>query len=114
MLLPDTFLPGGAPLQDAGTGGGLSNFFQSLFGNSIAGNAIAAVTGGGAPAGAVAPPMSSGYGSMMLGPDGRLYRRAGRPLLWSGDVSAMKRLRKVNKMMHHLFPVHHSRRRVRR
>jgi hypothetical protein len=52
--------------------------------------------------------------TIIQGPDGRLYRSVGRPILWSGDVAAMKRLKKVNKLMHHLFPSHHMRRRVRR
>lgn len=79
-----------------------------LIGPNAVGSSINSALGTGGMA-----PSRSGYGSMMLGPDGKLYRRAGRPLLWSGDVSAMKRLRKVNKMMHQLFPVHHARARRR-
>jgi hypothetical protein len=33
--------------------------------------------------------------SIVQGPDGRLYRSIGRPLLWSGDLAAFKRVRKI-------------------
>lgn len=33
--------------------------------------------------------------SIIQGPDGRLYRTLGRPLLWSGDLAAFKRVRKI-------------------
>lgn len=33
--------------------------------------------------------------SIIQGPNGRLYRTLGRPLLWSGDLAAFKRVRKV-------------------
>lgn len=117
FTISDTYLPGGAPLdttQQAGIGGGILGFLGNLLAPSVTSAVQSVLPGGGGSA--ISPGMSSGggsFGGLMLGPDGRLYRRAGRPLLWSGDVSAMKRLRKVNKLMHHLFPSHHTRARRR-
>ena len=107
MGLPVAALPGGAPVQAAGLGGfgaGLAGgllgegIFQGLFGNG--GNGP--VTTQGVPCPTLFVPTRQAMRAVTMfritnpatGAD-VWYRNAGRPLLWSGDFAAVKRVRKV-------------------
>jgi len=111
MQLQRTALPGGAPILPIGGLGGFAGglaggllgegIFQGLFGFGGNGNGNGAMV----PAGVCPPlfvPTTSALRAVRMfritnpsnGQD-VWYRNAGRPILWSGDFAAVKRVRRV-------------------
>jgi len=96
------YLPGGAPV-------GGDSFFGNLLGDIS--NAFSGIP----TTGLLSPSFSNvqaGSSTMSMAP----YGARGRPLLFSGDVAAVKRVRRVGRLCHRFFPSRyrsHSRRRYR-
>ena len=131
------YLPGGAPVGgDSFFGnllGDISNAFSGIpttgllspsFSNVQAGSSTMSMAPyGGLPGGmAVGSPYYTNAAGMTklanrFSPDGvHVYVARGRPLLFSGDVAAVKRVRRVGRLCHRFFPSRsrsHSRRRYR-
>jgi len=136
------FLPGGAPVAggDGGILGDITNFLfpqgsgSGLFGNPFSSSPNFSNVQSGSSSMSMAPyaglPGGIAVGSPYynnpsgqtrlankFSPDGvHVYIQRGRPLLFSGDIAAVRRVRKVGRLCHRFFPSRyrgHSRRRYR-
>jgi hypothetical protein len=136
------YLPGGAMVDTSGSGGGwfsntLQNLANSIFSggtNPISGiqqpyappaggTSMAMAPYAGLPGGIAvgSPYYNTASGQTRLAsrfsPDGiHVYINRGTPLLFRGDIAAVKRVRRVGRLCHRFFPSRyrgHARRRYR-